>query len=544
MSESQIILVPHENYYQWVEAAKEYALKYGVNLTWDPDTVGRLMLSDLIATIANAPNAYPEQGDVAEWFARTYPHVRLDLIKSGTPEEFQRALAARVAADDRYGMAGKPFVMRWPTDYSLITQRFGANPDIYRRWGLPGHEGLDIRAPIGANIYACADGKVIRIDTYAGDPRTQPYGNSVRLQHRDGYVTVYAHFQQIHVKLGDLVRAGQVLGLADSTGNSTGSHLHLTLKKQGATAGGQTIYPNDIIDPTPYLIPPADAPPVIYPWPAGRCLVGVHGRADGPLQEPDLEAVRVSRVEAVKLSSTARPEDIDRLKAIRPSMLILLRLFADFRNRVVRSDEFATWLENDLAQFYGRGVRYVEVHNEPNLQVEGWTFSWQDGKEFAAWFLDVRRRLQAKFPDLKLGFPGLSPGPAISGQRADAITFLQQADEAVRASDWVGVHCYWQDEAEMNNAAIGGRFYEQVRRRYPDKLLFVTEFSNPSHGVDLAVKAQQYLAYYQSLRGLPGIGAAIAFLLSASSYFPSEVWRGEDGRLTPIPGVIGGRGFA
>lgn len=66
--------------------------------------------------------------------------------------------------------------------------------------------------------------------------------------------------------------------------------------------------------------------------------------------DPDFEAVRVGRVEAVKLLSTARPEDVDRLRQINPDMFIMVRLFASFQDRVVRADEFASWVEADMAQ--------------------------------------------------------------------------------------------------------------------------------------------------------------------------------------------------
>jgi predicted flap endonuclease-1-like 5' DNA nuclease len=146
--------------------------------------------------------------------------------------------------------------MRWPTEYGTITQKFGANPQVYIKFGLPGHEGVDFMAPNGSEIYSVADGFVsdVRLDGSA-DPMNKPYGNQIRVQHVEGYLTIYAHLAEVVVTRGQVVKAGQLIGLADNTGHSAGSHLHLTLKKQGATEAGATTYPHDIIDPTPFLQP-------------------------------------------------------------------------------------------------------------------------------------------------------------------------------------------------------------------------------------------------------------------------------------------------
>jgi len=139
------------------------------------------------------------------------------------------------------------FRLRWPTDYHKITQPFGVNPQNYAKYGLPGHEGLDIQAPYGSNVYACADGLIYFVGWGSA------YGNQIRIDHENNFKTIYAHLLKPLVKVGNRVREGQLIGYADSTGNSTGSHLHLTLKKNGATAAKETAYPNDIVDPTPYL---------------------------------------------------------------------------------------------------------------------------------------------------------------------------------------------------------------------------------------------------------------------------------------------------
>jgi hypothetical protein len=137
----------------------------------------------------------------------------------------------------------------WPTEFRIINQLFGINRQFYAQFNLPGHEGLDIRADLGSRIFCVAPGRVARVHT---DPNSDNYGIHVRMEHADGHKTIYAHLQQARVSVGDVLPAGALLGLAGSTGNSTGPHLHLTLKKVGASQVG---FPNNIIDPTPFLLP-------------------------------------------------------------------------------------------------------------------------------------------------------------------------------------------------------------------------------------------------------------------------------------------------
>ena len=139
--------------------------------------------------------------------------------------------------------------LHWPVDSRVITQRFGENPRIYAKFNLPGHEGVDLRAPVGANVYACADGEVFRVRPNDGNA----YGLQVRIRHRAGareYRTVYGHLSQVLVSEDEQVVAGQRIALAGNTGHSFAAHLHLTLKLVGAKTPG---YPDGIIDPLPYM---------------------------------------------------------------------------------------------------------------------------------------------------------------------------------------------------------------------------------------------------------------------------------------------------
>ncbi len=282
--------------------------------------------------------------------------------------------------------------------------------------------------------------------------------------------------------------------------------------------------------------------------PGGRFLVGLHGRADGPMEEPDLEVVRRAKIEAVKLLTTARPEDVGRLREIRSDMFIMARLFMSFpRDRAISPEEFTRafrpnppgQVKTDLQKFYDQGVRYFEIHNEPNLVIEGFGASWHSGAEFGRWFLDVVRELSEWFPEAKWGFPGLSPGWASAERPQDMWSFLRQAESAIKAADWLGVHQYFGSISEMR-ADLDG-IVREYRRRWPDKLVMVTEFSNPYKGVPKETKGHQYVTYYRLVSEIPGVGAAFSFVCSASMYFEHESWREEDGRLSKIVDIVARR---
>ncbi len=93
----------------------------------------------------------------------------------------------------------------WPTDYPVVTQSFGANPQIYSRYGVPAHEGLDIRALTNTNVYACFGGTVYEVHK---NPKDHAYGIHIRIRHRDGYRTVYGHLARALVAVGEEVQRG------------------------------------------------------------------------------------------------------------------------------------------------------------------------------------------------------------------------------------------------------------------------------------------------------------------------------------------------
>ena len=91
------------------------------------------------------------------------------------------------------------------------------------RWGAM-HTGLDLAAPLGTPIYAAGDGVVVEAGPASG------FGNLIMIQHANGDVTVYGHEEKVLVVAGERVRAGQLIALNGSRGNSTGPHLHFEVR--------------------------------------------------------------------------------------------------------------------------------------------------------------------------------------------------------------------------------------------------------------------------------------------------------------------------
>jgi murein DD-endopeptidase MepM/ murein hydrolase activator NlpD len=113
------------------------------------------------------------------------------------------------------GPVGSGFI--WPTGNHFLS---GNN-----YWS--GHLGIDIAAGLGAPVWAASAGVVTLAQAYGG------YGNLVMIDHGNGYITVYGHLSQINVVPCQGVAAGQLIGLAGSTGNSTGPHLHFEVRLNG-----------------------------------------------------------------------------------------------------------------------------------------------------------------------------------------------------------------------------------------------------------------------------------------------------------------------
>jgi len=136
-----------------------------------------------------------------------------------------------------------------------VNQPFGVNYlDWYKSWNLLGHNGIDFEIKHRCPIRAAHDGYVTFVQH---DKKAKGLGVCVYLVDKikgDGIRTRYGHLDETDLKLRDFVKAGQVIGYGDNTGNSTGHHLHFDLAKlyDGKKLNINNGY-NGCIDPSPFF---------------------------------------------------------------------------------------------------------------------------------------------------------------------------------------------------------------------------------------------------------------------------------------------------
>lgn len=111
----------------------------------------------------------------------------------------------------------------------MISSRFGDRSGV-RRYT---HTGTDIAAPMGTAVTAAAAGTVAQAGWNGS------YGNCIIINHANGVQTWYAHLSKMNVSVGQQVDTSTIIGNVGSTGNSTGPHLHLEIRINGAPVNPQ-----------------------------------------------------------------------------------------------------------------------------------------------------------------------------------------------------------------------------------------------------------------------------------------------------------------
>ena len=147
-------------------------------------------------------------------------------------EDYLKELEAK--QNSKY--VGGTFMWPVPTTYTYVSSEC-----VWRTSPITGraefHNGLDIPADFGTDVYASNSGTVIK-STYH-----YSYGYYIMIDHGGGFVTLYAHNSKLLVSVGDTVAKGQVIAKVGSTGDSTGNHCHFTMYQNGAVIDPRIYFP-------------------------------------------------------------------------------------------------------------------------------------------------------------------------------------------------------------------------------------------------------------------------------------------------------------
>ncbi len=148
----------------------------------------------------------------------------------------------------------------WPTRNPYVTQHYGAKSPRYATY----HKGVDLRVinDPKRDIICALEGEVILVsDTTRNSWYTNgqtneyygkgsPFGQHVKVKctiEEETYFMLYAHLEEIKVKEGDVIKAGEIIGKGGETGNSSGAHLHFELRQEEDTS-------QKAINPFPYFV--------------------------------------------------------------------------------------------------------------------------------------------------------------------------------------------------------------------------------------------------------------------------------------------------
>ena len=141
-------------------------------------------------------------------------------------------------------------VLRYPVENVLVTQYFGntpfasKNPQVYNG---SGHNGIDFAVKTGTPILSAGSGTVIGTGDTDRSCSGVSYGKWVLIRHNNGLTSLYAHLSVIQTSTGQIVTAGQKIGLSGNTGYSTGPHLHFTVYASDAVhVSGPTEYKSKV----------------------------------------------------------------------------------------------------------------------------------------------------------------------------------------------------------------------------------------------------------------------------------------------------------
>ena len=227
-----------------VRAIKEGSLKWQ-NKTYALQPFGKGFYTFLPISMNIKPGSYPIGSETLTVLNKTFETQRIKVTKAqeamtSNVERIQKDQIkidkARSVSDPRF-LFKEPFIQpvmgRLSTPYGFtryVNGKFSGS-----------HKAIDLANPEGTPVKATNAGKVVLAE------ELYLTGNSIYIDHGMNLFSQYAHLSKINVKAGDMVEAGQIIGLVGTTGFSTGPHLHFTF-----WVGGSPVNPNVFFNTTPF----------------------------------------------------------------------------------------------------------------------------------------------------------------------------------------------------------------------------------------------------------------------------------------------------
>jgi len=174
--------------------------------------------TDFVSEVPVSEKRYPTTAiSVAPEYVQPPPEV---LARIQEDQALKKQIFSRITPESAWSGRFKP-----PVE-SMVTAVFGS-ARTYNGVKKSQHEGMDFRAAKGTTVRAANRGTVILARNLYYE------GNCVVVDHGQGLLTIQMHLSEIRVKEGEMVEAGQVLGLSGSTGRVTAPHLHFAVRWQG-----------------------------------------------------------------------------------------------------------------------------------------------------------------------------------------------------------------------------------------------------------------------------------------------------------------------
>lgn len=378
--------------------------------------------------------------------------------------------------------------------YVRITQRFIPNV----------HFGLDLSAYTGTPVYAPVDGTAFAANQPSG------FGRYVRIETPTARVYA-AHLDSFAISSGQPVRCGQVIGYSGNTGNSTGPHLHVEVRRNAGSP-----YRHGAIDPWPLI--DWDPPP------AGRRMVGVHLGNSCPFSEADRRVIELLKPGCVVFlpnygldPQQIGPTEIAWILSVVPDCHIIMRPYCPpaMASTAVGCRQYVDAVLGILLQWVGvvpSGRLHLQLWNEQNMpRGSGWEgFGDQEGDmlRFDTVFCEAYQRVKARYPSVRVGWTPLTMGHRDcwfygdplgpyylhggTGCRGTETLTASQWDQARRQgpcfeslsmADEIYAHVYIHDRDGSNglwgHEAYGRRF-EHMRYWWPEKPMWLTEYGYPN----------------------------------------------------------------